>query len=192
MKDERELLTREIVAEKLAGSAKHSMIGSVLLLILGIVGFGILLLMDSMMNDSIGISLTVIVDCVLLAACVIVCVCFFARGAKRLIRARRGDFTVIDDVLSDVKEDQLSIGQMILTGRIHDRMNYRHVLYFESGRKFVANSEEYRHTRLEAAVRFSLPGDVFHLVCYNDDPKKIILLFASKIYRYQGSKGESL
>ena len=65
---------------------------------------------------------------------------------------------------------------------------FRHIFKFKSGKIFVANAEEYKNTRLDTAAEFSLRGDNFYLVFYNDSPNKIILLFSSKTYNYKAEK----
>ena len=61
----------------------------------------------------------------------------------------------------------------------------RHVFEFKSGKKFVANVEEYKNTRLGVAAQFSMAGDSFFVVSYDNSPDKIILLFSSKTYTYK-------
>ena len=81
--------------------------------------------------------------------------------------------------------DLANIWNYLFTGKIFDPEYYEHIFQFESGRRFVANAAAYRGTRLEAVADFSMAGDVFFLVVYQDAPQKIVLLYSSKIYRYQ-------
>ena len=58
----------------------------------------------------------------------------------------------------------------------------------ETEKEIIANSGEYRNTRLGASADFSIAGDVFYTVCYNDSPQKIVWMYSSKTYRYQVAK----
>ena len=106
-----------------------------------------------------------------------------------MIKAKRGNFTVVEDILTEVKDNQFNLIQLIMYGGRHtllgNKAHLRHVFQFESGKTFIANAEEYKNTRLGVAAQFSMPGDTFFIVCYNDAPSKIILLFSSKTYTYK-------
>ena len=52
MKDERELLTREIIAEKLVWNARRSMVGALMMLVLGGILFGMLAAMRAVASPS--------------------------------------------------------------------------------------------------------------------------------------------
>lgn len=184
MRDEREVLTREIISQKLIREAKRSMVGSVLMLLLGALALGMLHVMSLYASPSVS-SIAVIAEIVLDAIFVGACIFFFVRGALRMSKARHGEFSVVEDSLLDIQEDRFSLWQMLLTGRIFDRSNYVHIFKFQSGKKVVVNSDEYQNTGLDAAAKFSLPGDTFFLVFYKDSPEKIVLLYSSKIYNYK-------
>lgn len=183
MKDKREILTREIIKQKLIQEAKRSMIGAVLIFALGSLIFGML----HIVVISASRLVPLVVESILFAIFVIAGVFFFMRGVLHVIKARHGEFSVLEDILSDVKDDRFSIWRMFLTGRIFDQSNYEHIFTFASGKKFVANSSEYKNTSLDATAKFSLLGDTFFLVYYNGAPDKIVLLYSSKLYSYKGS-----
>ena len=179
MKNEREMLTREFVAQKLIRDAKRSMVGSALILILGFLLFGMLRVMSSFISSSVSI-LAYIFEIVFAA----VCVFFFVRGALKMSKARHGKFSVVEEVLSKVRDERLNIWKMIfLTGRIFSVDNYEHIFEFESGKKFIINSRE--NTTLDATAGFSIPKDAFFTVFYNDRPEKIVWIYSSKLYDYK-------
>jgi len=187
MKDEREILTRQTVLKKLVYEAKRSMIGSLSTCILGAIVLGMMsLLLLSSSSASQGIKLIV---GLINALFYITCAFFFVRALLTLIKAKRGDFTIVEDVLKEIKDNQLSIMQLLIYGGSHtlfgNRSHLNHIFQFESGKMFIANVEEYKNTRLGAAAEFSLPGDSFFTVFFNDSPNKIILLFSSKTYIYK-------
>lgn len=190
MKDEREILTRQTILKKLEYEAKRSMIGSLLMCILGAIVLGTLsLILLSANNVTFGTKLIV---SVFNSLYFITCAFFFVRALLKLIKAKRGDFTVFEDVLKEIKDNQLSIIQLLIYGGTHtlfgNKSHLNHIFQFESGKIFIANVEEYKNTRLGAAAEFSLPGDSFLTVSYNDSPNKIILLFSSKTYIYKDEK----
>ena len=189
-KDEREILTRQSVLKKLAYEAKRSMVGSLLMCILGMVFFGMMCLI--LLSLPYVTTRTKIILGLLLVPYFIACAFFFVRALLILFKAKRGEFTVVEDILTEVKDNQFNLIQLIMYGGRHtllgNKAHLRHVFQFESGKTFIANAEEYKNTRLGTAAQFSSPGDIFFLVFYNDSPNKIILLFSSKIYYYKGDK----
>ena len=187
MKDEREILTRQTILKKLAYEAKRSMIGSLLMCLLGAIVLGMMsLLLLSSSNASQAIKLIV---GLINAIFYIICAFFFVRALLKLIKAKRGDFTVVEDVLKEINDNQLSIIQLLIYGGTHtlfgNKSHLNHIFEFESGKTFIANAEESKNTRLGAAAEFSLTGDSFFTVSFNDSPNKIILLFSSKTYIYK-------
>ena len=178
--DERETLTRNIIFQKLLREAKRSMVGSVLFFVFGSLVLGMMYFM--FVPRSKAFAMFQAVSFVILAA---LCLVFFVRGALRMGKANRGEFSVEKDILIDVKDNQLNVWRLLITGRIFSRSNYDHIFHFESGKTFVANSDEYQSTSLDATARFSLSGDPFFLVFYNDSPEKIVLLYSSKLYNYK-------
>ncbi|MBQ9086371.1 MAG: phage holin family protein [Clostridia bacterium] len=184
MRDERELLTRQTIQRKLEREAKHSIVGTVLILFLGLVVLGVMFLLLAAVAPMIS-TVTVAVETVLVAIFVLVCILFMIRGASRLSRARKETFSVIEDELGEVCENHLNLWRLLLTGRLFDRSCYEHVFEFKSGKKYVVNCSENQNTSLDAVAKFSLPGDKFYLVFYTDSPEKVVLLYASKLYRYQ-------
>ena len=190
MKDEREILTRQIILKKLVYEAKRSMVGALLICILGAIVLGMMHL--SLLFFHYVSFTTKLISSILSVIYFIVCAFFFIRAILKMIKAKKGDFTVIEDVLIEINDNQLSIIQLILYGGIYtlfgDRSHLNHVFKFKSGKIFTANAEEYKSTRLGTVAEFSLPGDTFFLVSYNSSPDKIILLFSSKIYNYKAER----
>ena len=184
MKDKREILTKDLVAGKLMHRAKQSMVGSVLMLALTSLMFGMIYVMTKMSRTP-SADVAVIVESVIATAFFAGCLFCFIRGVLRYRKARKGEFSVIEDVLTDVKDMQFSPWQMLLSGRIFARSNYQHVFTFQSGKVFVANNATYIGARLETASKFSLPGDTFFLAVYNDSPDRIRLLYSAKSYQYK-------
>ena len=196
MKDERELLTRQRISERLAWEAKHSVLGNA-------IACGAL-------------TLFLVIHCCLLIPKTYAALAWLAvlpgvigfippsvRSLSQLGKVRRGEFAIVEDSLIDVRTDQLnkkrafffgdfSIWNKLLLGRGYSYDCYEHVFQFKSGRRFVANAQTYRGTRLETVADFSMAGDIFFLVIYQDDPQKIVLLYSSKIYRYQERENTTL
>ena len=189
-KDEREILTRQTILNKLVYEAKRSMVGSLLMCVLGAVIFGMMSLL--LLTPSYVTIATKLIVGILIALYCIACAFFFIRAILRMIKAKRGNFTVVEDILTEVKDNQFNLIQLIMYGGRHtllgNKAHLRHVFQFESGKTFIANAEEYKNTRLGTAAQFSSPGDIFFLVFYNDSPNKIILLFSSKTYNYKDDK----
>ena len=187
MKDEREVLTRELVSQKLKREAKRTMFGALMTFILGSIFFGLVSLMVLAVSKPGSIA-PAVVSSVLFSALAVYCVVMLILAAIKLGKTGRGEFTVYEDVLVEIKDDQLNVFLALLSGRIFDKDSYEHIFKFESGKTFVANSGEYRNTRLGASADFSLPGDVFYTVFYNDSPNKIVWFYSSKSYRYKAAE----
>jgi hypothetical protein len=190
MKDEKEILTQQIVFKKLMYEAKRSVVGCLLMCVLGAVFFGMLSLI--LLSPSYVTVITKIIVGILSSLYFIVCAFFFVRALLRMIKAKQGAFTVVEDVLTEIKDNQFSLIQLIIHGGfdalLGNKAHLNHVFHFQSGKIFIANVEQYKNTRLGTAAEFSLPGDNFFLVFYNDSPNKIVLLFSSKIYTYKNEK----
>lgn len=183
-KDEREILTRQNILKKLIYEAKRSMVGSLLMCVLEAVIFGMMSLL--LLTQSYVTIATKLIVGILIALYFIACAFFFIRAILRMIKAKRGNFTVVEDILTEVTDNQFNFFQLIIYGgRLGNKAHLRHIFKFKSGKIFVANAEEYKNTKLGTAAEFSLPGDTFFLVFYNDNPNKITLLFSSKIYTYK-------
>ena len=189
-KDEREILTRQSVLKKLIYEAKRSIVGSLLMCILGAVFFGALSLI--LLSPSYVTIVTRIIVGVLVSLYFIVCAFFFVFALLKIFKAKRGEFTVVEDTLTEIKDNQFNFMQLIIHGGFYtllgNKAHLNHIFCFQSGKAFIANVEEYKNTRLGTAAEFSLPGDTFFLVSYNDNPNKIILLFSSKTYNYTDDK----
>ena len=180
MKDEREILTREDIYKKLLREAKRSIVGSLLMLALVAVVSGIFL-------PLIASAAPYLFYAIFGSFFLILLFCLFCvwRGCLRIGKARRGEFSVIEDTLVNVEVNKLSFGRILLGGgRFRDYLN--HVLCFQSGKKIVINSGEYQKTHLDSIVHVSFPGDTFILVFYPDTPEKIIWLYSTKVYNYKG------
>lgn len=181
MKDEREILTRQSIQKKLIYEAQRSWVASLLMCFLGAIVYGFMFLLS---HEIFAAKLIV---CIFAALNFIVCAFFFVRAISRMIRAKHGNFTIVEDVLTEIKDNEFSMIQFLLYGGWHsflgnNKSHLKHVFKFQSGKIFIANVEEYKHTRLHSAAEFSLAGDVFYLVFYNNSPNKIILLFTSKTH----------
>lgn len=184
MKDNREILTRDIIQQKLIREAKRTIIGSVLIWLLGFIVLGLpgLLLIEmipifaSIFGFSfIGLSL--------------VCLFQIKRGSKQLGEAHSGDFLIAQERLTKIEDHKLSIWQTILRFRtqfpIITKDYYNHIFEFESGKKFVVNAGEYKDTHIGTVAQFSQVGEELIVVSYVDSPEKIITLFSPKIYNYK-------
>ncbi len=189
MKDEREIITREDVGQKLIWESKRSIGLSVLILFLGLIFFGMINLVWSMALPT-NAGILKFIPLLLYLPVFVACVVSFVRSLIRMSKVSRGEFTVTEDILHEVKDNQLSLIQLIIHGDIYtllgrNKLHLNHIFRFESGKTFIANAGEYDNTRLRTAAEFSLPGDHFFAVCYNSSPDKIILLFSAKTHNYQ-------
>ena len=187
MRDEREILTRQIVSKKLTYEAKRSMVGVLLISILCAIIFGminLLLLTAYFISPT-----TKLVVNLLQLPVYVICAFFIVRAIINIVKIKRDAFTVVEDELVYLKDNEFSLLQLILYGGRHtllgNKSHLRHIFEFKSGKKFVANVEEYKNTKLGSAAQFSMPGDSFFIVFYNDSPNKIILLFSSKTHTYK-------
>ena len=187
MRDERDILTRKIISKKLIYEAKRSMFGTLLICILGAISFGMINLL--LLSAHYVSPITRLAVNLLQLPVYAVCVFFFVRAIINICKTNKGAFTVTEEELVSIKDNEFSLLQLVLYGGrdiiLGNKSHLRHVFEFKSGKKFVANVEEYKNTRLGVAAQFSMPGDTFFIVCYNDAPSKIILLFSSKTYTYK-------
>lgn len=190
MKDNREILTRDILQQKLIQEAKHLIIGATLL----------------MVPISIILGLTYLVVCYstspnsfpsifLLVAIIGAAIIFgidIIRGAIRLYKARQGEFTIVEENLIKMEAFKFSFWQLFLRfdlrfpilSLIH-RPYFNHIFEFESGRKYIVNADEYKDAHVNTAAQISQVGDTLLVVSYNDNPRKVIRIFSSKIYHYK-------
>jgi len=183
--DEREILNRNIICKKLKKEAQRSIYVYMLILILGSLLEGMMyLVLSSAGSERFG-TLEKVEFIIGFGALVAICLFFLIRALLLISKAVRGEFTVLEESLTRVEEDRLSIFQTVLTGHPFSRANYNHIFRFDSGKTFVANCGEYQNTKIATAARFSLPGDKFFTVFYNDRPEKIILLFSAKTHNYK-------
>ena len=190
MKDNREILTRDILQQKLIHKAKHLIIGATLLLV----------------PISIVLGLTYLVVCYstspnsfpsifLLVAIIGTAIVFgidIIRGAIQLCKARQGEFTIVEENLIKMEAFKFSFWQLFLRfdlrfpilSLIH-RPYFNHIFEFESGRKYIVNADEYKDAHVNTAAQISQVGDTLLVVSYNDNPRKVIRIFSSKIYHYK-------
>ena len=184
MKDEREIITPEQVTLKLKREAQRSMLGALMTFIFGSIFCGLVSLMV-LAGSKPGSAVPAIVASIQFSALAVYCVIIVIIAAIKLGKISRGEFTVSEEVLIEVKDNQLNLFLALISGRLFNKDNYEHIFRFVSGKVFVANSGEYRNTRLGAAADFSMPGDVFYTVFYNDSPSKIVWIYSSKTYIYK-------
>ena len=189
MTDERDILTRSIIAKKLQREAKRSMVGAALMCLMGTVFGGALLLLDP--SHSTANAGDVLIGA-LVALWSLGCLIVFVRGLLRVCRARRGAFTVTEEALTEIRDHQFSLWRLMLFGGWHtllgDRSHRYHRFQFESGKTFIAHADGSKNTRLGAAAEFSLAGDRFYLVCYDDRPSSIVLLFSARTHTYKATE----
>ena len=186
MKDEREVLTRQVIREKLMWEAKRSIVNALMPLLLGALLFGMMcLLLFSFSQIS---TVTKLIIILFVSLYFIAVVFLLIRGILSLIKARQKDFTVAEDVLIDVKDNRFSFWQLLLHGGVAtlfgNKAHLRHIFHFKSGKTFIVNVEEYKNTRLHTAAEFSSSGDPFFLVFYSDSPDKILRLYSCKTYNF--------
>ena len=198
-KDEREILTRQSVSQKLIYEAKRSIFTNLFCVFIEILLFGMFYLVLSFADASLVIRILRITALISMVLCFTGCAVSVVRSILNICKTRRGDFTVFQDGLTEIKMDKINFSRyffkliyLLICGGLFrfflDRSHYQHIFQFQSGRTFIANAEEYKNTRLGTAAEFSLPGDTFFLVFYNDNPNKVILLFSAKIYAYKAEK----
>lgn len=187
MKDERRVLTREIIRDKLINEAKRAIVGCVLVMCLDLFVFGIgYLLFLITLSPS---HPAMIIWAVAGGGTLIVCLAGIVKAVKLQTKAKQGSFTVVKERLLDVKANKLNLRRHLTILDVNlflTRDNFYHVFLFESGKTFIANSEENQYTHVDTAANYSLAGDHFFIVYYNDTPDKIVLIFSDKMYQYQG------
>ena len=190
MKDTREILTRDILQQKLIQEAKRLIIGATLLLVPISIILGLTYLVvcySTSPNSFLSIFLLVaIIDAAIIFGIDII------RGAIRLCKARQGEFTIVEENLIKMEAFKFSFWQLFLRfdlrfpilSLIH-RPYFNHIFEFESGRKYIVNADEYKDAHVNTAAQISQVGDTLLVVSYNDNPRKIIRIFSSKIYHYK-------
>ena len=190
MKDNREILNRDIIQQKLIQEAKHLIIGATLLLvpISIILGLTYLVVCYSTSPNSF-LSIFLLVS--IIGAAIIFGIDII-RGAIRLCKARQGEFTIVEENLIKMEAFKFSFWQLFLRfdlrfpilSLIH-RPYFNHIFEFESGRKYIVNADEYKDAHVNTAAQISQVGDKLLVVSYNDNPRKVIRIFSSKIYHYK-------
>ncbi len=190
MNDNRENLTRDIIQQKLIREAKRPIIGATLLLIPVSIVFGLMYLVVRVTTSPN--SFPSIFLLVALLGFAIICGIDMIRGAIHLSKARRSEFSIVEESLTNMEDCEFSFWQFFLRfdlrfpvrSFIH-RPYFNHVLEFESGKKFIVNAAEYKETHVNTVAQISHIGDKLIVVFYNDAPEKIIMLFSPKIYQYK-------
>ena len=190
MKDTREILTRDILQQKLIQEAKHLIIGATLLLvpisiILGLTYLVVCYSTSPNSFPSIFLLVAIIGAAIIFGIDII-------RGAIRLCKARQGEFTIVEENLIKMEAFKFSFWQLFLRfdfrfpilSLIH-RPYFNHIFEFESGRKYIVNADEYKDAHVNTAAQISQVGDKLLVVSYNDNPRKVIRIFSSKIYHYK-------
>ncbi len=190
MKDEREILTRDIIQQKLIREAKRRAIGSALILFPILVAFGLMYLLAIATTSPT--SFPAILLLVVLVGVVIIFGIDILRGTIQLHKARKGNFSIAVESLVKMEDFKFSIWQFLLRFDLRfpilsliRRPYYNHIFTFENGKKFVANAYDYEKTHINTAAQISNDGDKMIVVVYNDTPEHIIMLFSTKIYNYK-------
>lgn len=187
MKDEREILTRDIVQQKLIYEAKRFIIGPLLIWLLGFIVMGLPSLLLIKMDPSL--SALAFVFSFAFIGLTFICLFKIKRGSKQLGAAKCGNFVITQERLTKMEDYKLSIWQTLLRFDISfpiitkDYCN--HIFEFESGKKFVVNAGEYKDTHIGTVAQFSQVGDELIVVSYINAPEKIVMLFSPKIYNYK-------
>lgn len=181
-KDERRVLTRESIAEKLVYEAKRQLVGCAMVFALGVIVFG---MMFFALGLAKGTEVPRVAVAVFFFGLAVYCAWVFIRQISRIGKAKRGEFSIHQDVLESVSDDRPNIWNILLSRRWFDQTNFEHIFVFKSGKRFVANSGESKNTSIDATARFSIAGDTFILVSYYDAPEKIIFIFSEKLYCYK-------
>lgn len=190
MKDEREILTRAIVQQKLIRKEKRDIIGNALLLLLGAFVYGFMFLL--LLIPSWDAKLFLIFVAIPFALLSIIPIIHIIKGCVKLGKARRGAFSVTEDSLSKMEDFKFSFWKFLLRFDMRTpvmsfikKPYYEHVFQFESGKKFVIDAYEYENTHMGTVAQFSQMGDKLIVAFYNDTPERIVLLFSPKIYHYK-------
>ena len=126
MKDEKEVLIRQTVYQKLIRECKRSMVGSFLLSLFGALIFGMQYLLVVCSSSSVPLVVHVI-EAVAFVGFVGACAFFFLRAVLRLGKARREELLVVEDRLESMYDERPNLLRMLLTGRISSLSNYDHV-----------------------------------------------------------------
>ena len=126
MKDEREILTRELVSQKLKREAKRTMFGALMTFILGSIFFGLVSLMVLAVSKPESIAPT-IVSSVLFSALAVYCVVMLILAAIKLGKIGRDEFTVAEEVLLEINDNQLNVFRALISGRIFNKDSYEHI-----------------------------------------------------------------
>ena len=145
MKDEREILTRQIILKKLKWETKRSIVNSLLIFLLSGLFCGIFsLLLAVGLPPNAGI--VKFLPLIFFMPVFIIGAFSFIRALLRMHKANRGDFTVAEDVLAEIRDNEFSFIQLIRYGGrrtfMGDKSHLRHVFRFESGKTFIANVQE--------------------------------------------------
>lgn len=183
MKDEKELLTRKTVFEKLVRDSKRFIISVLIQLAVYLLFCGIAYLSLTAIFSGAYI-VAIVIECLLLVPA-IEFLYLIIRELLRIKRATDGEFTISEDCLQKVETAKPNLWRIFLRGRLLSKINFDHVFEFRSGKKFVANCAEHRNTRINAAASFSAPGDLFYVVCFNNSPNTIVWIYSAQTHKYK-------
>ena len=190
MKDEREILTRDIIQKKLIQKTKYAITGAALILIPVSIVFALLYLLSCGITSPTSFPSVFLL--VAFAGFAIIFGIDMVRGAIYLGKARRGEFSITQESLVKMEDHKFSFWQFLLRfdlqypirSLIH-RPYFNHIFEFESGKKYVVNADEYKETHINTAAQISHVGETLIVVCYNDTPEHIVTLFSPKVYQYK-------
>ena len=190
MNDQKEILTRDIVQQKLIGEAKRRAIGAALILAPILVALGLMYLLAIATTSPT--SFLAIFMLVALVGAIIISGIDILYGSIQLYKARKGNFSIAVESLVKMEDFKFSIWQFLLRFDLRfpilsllQRPYYNHIFEFESGKKFVANAYDYKETHVNTAAQISNVGEKMIVVVYNSNPDRIIMLFSPKIYNYK-------
>ena len=186
MKDQREAFDNGVVQRRLLNEAKRLMVGVFLFFILGGALYAYWIFTTTVQPFFPAFKNAFVYMLLMAGAFVAILLFFFVRALVCMRAARRGAFSVEEDVLVEVEEKFDLWSFLIRFGYLFTKKDcYRYIFKFESGKKFVINSAEFEHTRIGAAAEFSMPGDRFFTVFYNSKPEKLIWLYSTKTHNYK-------
>ena len=188
MTDERKLLTRQNVYQKLLKKYKYTIFGNFIMLLFGSLIFGMIRWMLSSVNGtSVRVSL-VLIDVLWLAfAAVVMIGC--VRAFVCMINLKRVGFSVVADRSTKIEDNKISPWKLLLSLEFRGCLGslkkdvYNHTFEFESGKKMSVTKGTNSH--LDVAAEFCEVGDVFWVVFRNDVPQKVLLLYSTKMYDYK-------
>ena len=183
-KDEREVLTKDRIKADLLQDLKAEKVGCIGWSILAMFVLGLLFAFACMVADNSvwnGITVAIWILSLAVSLLVIITWIFIIRRvlfADRILKNE--DFYIVEDQLVRISEDEIPTVSRFGFAQPGTRFagygsRLADALYFSTyGKVFVRKQ----------VSRYSVCGDRFYLVVYNDAKKEIIKLYSSKIYRF--------